>query len=68
MDSDFANLVLYHPEDYLGIVVFRIHPPTPDKMVNALSLLLKKVKELEGFKGKLFIVEEDAFIMFEGTL
>ncbi len=63
-DSDFANLVLYPPEDYFGIVVFRIHPPRPDKITRALSLLLKNV---ENFEGKLFVVEEGGFIVFEGS-
>ena len=63
-DSDFANLVLYPPEDYFGIVVFRIHPPTPDKIVKALSALLDKVKD---FQGKLYIVGEKGLIMFEGS-
>jgi len=63
-DSDFANIVLYPPEDYSGIVVFRIHPPKPDRIVRALSLLLKNVKD---FEGKLFVVEEEGFIVFEGS-
>ena len=61
-DSDFANQILYPPKEYYGIVVFKIHPPKPDKIVNALSKLLENIKD---FKGKLFIVKEDEVIIFK---
>ena len=61
-DSDFANQILYPPKEYYGIVVFEIHPPKPDKIVNALSKLLENIKD---FKGKLFIVKEEEVIVFE---
>ncbi len=61
-DSDFLDRLLYPPREFSGIIVFRIHPPIPEKLVNALSLLLQEVKE---FKGKLFVVEEDGFEIME---
>jgi len=57
-DSDFLNTVLYPPEEFFGIIVFQIHPPKPEKLVKALSMLLKKV---EKFRGKLFVVGESGF-------
>lgn len=57
-DTDFINTALFPPRKFFGIVVFRIHPPTAKKLINALSLLLTEVKE---FRGKLFIVEEEGF-------
>jgi predicted nuclease of predicted toxin-antitoxin system len=62
-DSDFSNRILYPPNDCFGIVIFQIHPPKPDKIVKALSLLLERVND---FEGKLFVVEEEGFIVFEG--
>ncbi len=61
-DSDFSNHILYPPSNYFGIVIFQIHPPKPDKIVKALSLLLEIVKD---FENKLFVVEEEGFIVFE---
>ena len=61
-DSDFSNTVLFPPKEFFGIVVFRIHPPTAKKLVEALSSLLREVKE---FKGKLFIVGEEGFEVIE---
>jgi len=57
-DSGFLNTSIFPPKEYAGIVVFMIHPPTAEKLANALSSLLAEVKE---FKGKLFVVEEDGF-------
>lgn len=44
-DSDFASSSV-PPHEFFGIVVFRIHPPKPDKIVKALSLHLEGVKKL----------------------
>lgn len=62
-DSDFSNRILYPPDNYFGIVIFKIHPPKPDKMVKSLSSLLESNRD---FESKLFIVEEDGFIVLEG--
>ncbi len=61
-DSDFANQILYPPKEYYGIIVFKIHPPKPSKIINTLSKLLDKVKD---FRGRLIIVKEDEAIIFE---
>ncbi len=57
-DKDFLKTSLFPPKEYSGIIVFRIHPPTAEKLVKALSLLLADVKE---FKGRLFVVREEGF-------
>lgn len=61
-DSDFLNNSLYPPKEFFGIIVFRIHPPKAEKLVRALSLLLKEIKDL---RGKLFVVEEQGFEISE---
>ncbi len=54
-DADFSDSSLFPPREYFGIVVLRIHPPTPERLVEGASALLKQVKD---FKGKLFLVGE----------
>ena len=61
-DYDFLNTTMFPPGDFFGIVVFRIHPPDPEKIISALSMLLEEVSE---FKGKLFEVEEVGFKVIE---
>ena len=57
-DKDFLETSLFPPKEYTGIIVFRIHPPKPEKLVRALSLLLSQAKE---FNGKLFVVNEEGY-------
>lgn len=57
-DSDFVNISIFPPKEFSGIIIFMIHPPTVEKLVKSLSLLLSEIKE---FKGKLFIVNEEGF-------
>jgi predicted nuclease of predicted toxin-antitoxin system len=61
-DSDFINTVLFPPKQFSGMVVFRIHPPTAEKLIKGLKFLLSKVKE---FKGKVFVVSEESIEIFE---
>ena len=57
-DSDFLNTSVFPPKGFSGIIVFVIHPPTVEKLIRGLSLLLSDVKK---FEGKLFVVEEESF-------
>ena len=57
-DKDFLNAALFPPREYFGIIVFKVHPPTADKLVKALDIFLEKV---ENFKGKTFVIEEEGF-------
>lgn len=54
-DTDFLNTDLFPPREYSGIVVFRIHPPKPEKLVEGTASLLEEVKE---FKGRSLVVGE----------
>ena len=54
-DTDFLNTDLFPPKEYFGIVVFRIHPPRPEKLIEGTASLLEEVKD---FKGRLFVVGE----------
>ena len=61
-DSDFANTLLYSPEEFYGIVVFKIHPPKPESLVKALSNF---IEEINDFKGKLFVIGKEGFKVIE---
>lgn len=60
-DHDFINSVLFPPNQFSGIIVLSVHPPTVEKLIKGSELLLSKVKE---FEGKLFVVKEDEFEVF----
>jgi len=55
-DSDFANPLLYPPREYHGIIVLRIHPPIPQKLVKTLD---KALAMFGSFKGKTVIIYHD---------
>jgi len=55
-DSDFADPLLYPPEEYYGIIVLRIHPPTPRNLIKALD---KALTMFSSFKGKTLIIYHD---------
>ncbi len=61
-DTDFLNSALFPPQEFFGIIVFVIHPPTVEKLIGALSSLLPEIKK---FKGKLFVVGERGFEIVE---
>jgi predicted nuclease of predicted toxin-antitoxin system len=52
-DTDFLKSDVFRPEEFSGIIVFRIHPPNPEDLVKGISLCLEKIKE---FKGKLIVI------------
>lgn len=62
-DSDFLNTTMFPPGDFFGIVVFNIHPPRRERLVNATSRLLEEFKE---FKGDLFEVDESEIKVTKG--
>lgn len=59
-DIHFSNILLYNPKKLFGIIRIRIHPPNADRIINALDILLKKVKAIN-ISGRLIILEEDNF-------
>lgn len=60
-DKDFANRLLYDPNKYAGIIIFRIHPPTIEKLTLALQSLFVGVGAQFDWNGKLIIVEESGY-------
>ena len=59
LDKDFTNISMYQPSQY-NILIFQIHPPYADKIIEAADKLLHTLKPGE-FKG-LIIVEKSGHI------
>jgi len=57
-DMHFADILLFPPKDFFGIVRIKIHPPSANVIIPALKHLLSKVKD---FEKKLIVLEKDAF-------
>lgn len=57
-DRDFLNKHLFPPKEFSGIIVLRVHPPTAEKLIAALSPIIVEVKD---FRGRLFVVTEEGF-------
>ena len=62
-DSDFSNTLLYPPSQFHGIVVLKIHPPKPEKLIRGLERL---ITQFERLNHRLFIIEEDTITVVEG--
>jgi len=54
-DKDFSNADLYNPDEFHGIVVFRIHPPSYSNLKIGLEKLLEEFRRDE-LARKLFII------------
>ncbi len=63
-DLDFANIFLYPPTKYAGIVVLRILPPLVATIKRALINLFATLTT-EQYNGKLIILEPDGFRIWE---
>lgn len=59
-DQHFADILLYPPEEYSGIIRIKIHPPTAPIIISALKDLLKKLTSSQADK-KLIILEKNGF-------
>jgi len=59
-DQHFADILMYPPQKYSGIIRIKIHPPNPATIINALKDLLSKITP-EKLDKKLLILEENAF-------
>jgi predicted nuclease of predicted toxin-antitoxin system len=57
IDLDFANEVEYPPQDYHGLIVFRMTKQSRLRALKALGQVLELLKT-ESPKGSLWIVEE----------
>ena len=56
-DKDFILSDLSKSSKVVGIVIFRVHPPSLSKLTLALSKLLEKISP-EKFAGKVFLLSE----------
>ena len=63
-DSDFSISLRFPPEDYYGILIFRIHPPRFEKFKQALINFLS-LYDTSLINGKTFIIEEVNFLEIE---
>jgi len=61
-DYDFANVLLYPPGEFYGIIILKVHPPLAEKLIGSMENILKAE---EVFKGRVFIVLEDRIRVLE---
>ena len=59
-DHHFADILMYPPEKYAGIIRIKIHPPDAAAVINSLRFLLIKSPS-EEFDRHLIILEKDDF-------
>jgi len=60
MDRDFANSLLFPPQNYTGIVVLRLsHNPDGAEILEALRTFLLALGGRENLTGKLWIVRRN---------
>jgi predicted nuclease of predicted toxin-antitoxin system len=57
-DLDFADIRRYPPEEYSGIVVFRLKKQDKKSILSALHGVLP-IFEIEEIRGRLWIVEDE---------
>ncbi len=58
LDLDFADIRVYPPEDYSGIIVLRLDRQDKPHTMDVLEKLMSKLAE-EELTGKLWIVTEE---------
>ncbi len=59
-DKDFANIILYPPEELHGIIRIKFHPPVILDISAALEDLFQKFSQKD-FDKRLVILEKDGF-------
>jgi predicted nuclease of predicted toxin-antitoxin system len=59
-NQHFADILLFPPQEYAGIIRIKIHPPSAPIIINALKDLLSKVNA-KGLNKRLVILEEGGF-------
>ncbi|NSW76876.1 MAG: DUF5615 family PIN-like protein [Candidatus Atribacteria bacterium] len=59
LDNDFADIVMYPPSRYNGIIAIQLqnHPEVIHLVVERLRRYLSAHPDMEHYKGKLFVVE-----------
>jgi len=64
-DSDFANILVYPPQKFFGIIRVKIDPPFINIVINSLALIFRHFKTPKEFRGKLIIAEPEGFRVWE---
>jgi len=59
-DKHFANILLYPPSAYSGIIRINIHPPVLKDVIAAFEEFFKKF-DVSDIRGALIILERDGF-------
>lgn len=59
-DKHFANILLYPPKDFSGIIRIRIHPPLVSSIWPVLKTTLAKLS-FEQIDKNLIVLEKDGF-------
>lgn len=59
LNSDFADIISYPPENYKGIIALQIknHPETIPQLINNLLTYLSTHPQKEHYHGKLILVD-----------
>ncbi len=65
MDMDFANPFRFPPDNYSGIVVFRVNSPITIVQIEHLARVLVRGIEIESARGKLWIVQADRIRIYD---
>jgi predicted nuclease of predicted toxin-antitoxin system len=61
-DNDFALPALFLAQDYFGIILIKVFPPTFEKIAASLENLLCEFNLAKDFKGKLVVlIDEKSF-------
>ena len=60
-DADFANILIYPPQEFFGIVRINIQPQFLNTVIEALKNLFVTFNSQRSFRGKLIILEPAGF-------
>lgn len=61
LNGDFADIVTYPPERYMGIIALQLrnHPEVLPQLLSRLTAYMNLEPAMEHYKAKLFVVEVD---------
>lgn len=58
LDADFANVIRFPPEQTLGVVRLKLHPPTEERIRQAIRRAVLLLQNID-LAGRLAVVDED---------
>lgn len=67
-DSDFSNILEYPPKEYCGIIRINVKPPLLPFIINSLQLVFAQYIYQENFIGKLIIVHNNRFRVWDDNI